>query len=721
MLKNFNKTLFILYFLSALNPLFSMDLTKEEKDFLTLHPNINVHMEKNYPPFSYTENNKIVGFSVDYANLIAKKLGVTFTYSNNQSWNTAIKKLENKEIDIIAQMMNTKKRKEYSIFTDNYMSYYQSIIVKNENSNFNSMEKLKGKTIGIVEGYATINPIKKFYPSIKIKTYKNTKDIIHAVILNEVDASISTHQVVLQYLISNFINDVISIPIINNSNIPQINEAFGIRKDYKLLHSSIQKTIKELDLEKKRLQIKWFGSTEINKQTNNEIDFLSIDELNYLKNTNSITMCIDPNWMPFEAFDEKGNYYGMSSDYYSLLGDMLNINFKTIKTNSWTQSLKKVKKRECDILSLAMQTPERKKYLNFTSSFIQAPLVLATKIHFPFINDLKELSNFTIGIPKDYAYGSIIEKSYPNVNIKYVDNIDEGFKNVNKGKLDAYIDTLTSVGYKIQNEYLGEIKIAGKLKETLQLKTAVRNDNLILLNILEKALKQIPKEGHLKISQKWMLIKYENKVDNTLAWKIGFVSVFSILFISYWNRKIRIANKLLKEAHEEIKKNNKELITLATTDNLTKLNNRNKLDEIITNEIKRFNRYEKSFAFCILDIDHFKVINDTYGHQVGDLTLKALASTLKQHIRKTDFVGRWGGEEFVIICPETTKDGMWKLIENLRIKIEKQKFKNIEKVTASFGITIVKKNDNYNTIITRADKALYEAKNAGRNKSVIII
>lgn len=170
------------------------------------------------------------------------------------------------------------------------------------------------------------------------------------------------------------------------------------------------------------------------------------------------------------------------------------------------------------------------------------------------------------------------------------------------------------------------------------------------------------------------------------------------------------------ERTKELEISNKELEKLATTDVLTKLFNRVKLNESLENEINRANRGHYFFGVIILDIDLFKSTNDTYGHNVGDKVLEEFAHILKTQIRVTDIVGRWGGEEFVIICPQTNIQGVHRLAEQLRYSIEINDFSTVGKKTASFGITLFKKKDSIQSIIARADEALYIAKENGRNK-----
>ena len=171
------------------------------------------------------------------------------------------------------------------------------------------------------------------------------------------------------------------------------------------------------------------------------------------------------------------------------------------------------------------------------------------------------------------------------------------------------------------------------------------------------------------------------------------------------------------EVREKVKQREAELLeTLALTDRLTRLANRHKLDEILESEFARAQRFENLMGIILMDIDHFKQINDTYGHQAGDRFLQEIAGILQQNTRKTDTVGRWGGEEFMIICPKITESGITEVAEHLRQSVAKHRFTKAGKRTASFGATLSKTADNIDAIIRRADKALYTAKNKGRNR-----
>lgn len=162
--------------------------------------------------------------------------------------------------------------------------------------------------------------------------------------------------------------------------------------------------------------------------------------------------------------------------------------------------------------------------------------------------------------------------------------------------------------------------------------------------------------------------------------------------------------------------NKKRVEELSITDQLTQLHNRMFMENSFKTEIKRSKRYGFTFAVIMLDIDHFKEVNDTYGHDVGDSVLIEVGRTLSETIRETDILGRWGGEEFLIICPHSTDAEALVLAEKIRQTIEKQSFCTVGHKTCSFGVSVfdLKEND-YKEVMKRSDEALYRAKNSGRN------
>lgn len=160
---------------------------------------------------------------------------------------------------------------------------------------------------------------------------------------------------------------------------------------------------------------------------------------------------------------------------------------------------------------------------------------------------------------------------------------------------------------------------------------------------------------------------------------------------------------------------------LVNHDPLTKGFNRNYFNEFLESQIKISERYNKDLSLIMLDIDHFKNVNDEYGHYAGDCVLKELSNIVMENIRKSDIFARIGGEEFAIILPETNAQSAMVLSEKLRKLVSNNAFNQVGKITISLGITQSFRGDTPNIIYNRADMALYKAKNNGRNRSEIEI
>uniref|UniRef100_UPI004047F794 diguanylate cyclase n=3 Tax=Aliarcobacter sp. TaxID=2321116 RepID=UPI004047F794 len=438
--------------------------------------------------------------------------------------------------------------------------------------------------------------------------------------------------------------------------------------------------------------------------------YLTPIEKEYLKKKNIIKMCVDPDWMPFEKI-EKEQHIGMAADYFNIIKKTTNLNVQLVKTNTWSESLEFAKQRKCDILSFLMATPDRKKYLDFTSSYLKIPVVMATKTDVPFINDFNSLKGKKIGIPKGYAFIEILKVDYPDLTIVEVDNIDDGLKKVVQGELYGYIGTLATIGYSFQKKFTGELKISGKFDGTWDFSVGVRNDEPILLNIFQKAVDSIDKEFEQEILNKWLAINYIKEIDYSLVFKVIGIFILILLIVLFFYLKQMKLKMQLK--------------LLSITDSMTKLYNRRYFEETANNYFELAKRNESVVSLLMLDVDNFKHVNDTYGHKVGDIVLIELSNLLQNLTRKSDIVCRFGGEEFIILLSQTNIDTANIIAEKIRANIENHAIKldklNHLNITVSIGVSQVNilTDKNIEDCIKRSDDALYKAKNSGKNKVIL--
>ena len=210
--------------------------------------------------------------------------------------------------------------------------------------------------------------------------------------------------------------------------------------------------------------------------------------------------------------------------------------------------------------------------------------------------------------------------------------------------------------------------------------------------------------------------------------QIVVLHIFTALTLGFYMHINRLKSRLLNMKHIKLQKNkirlnqmNKEITRLnkilerkSTIDYLTQVQNRRRIMEVLETKIE-----ENSFTLIMIDIDFFKQINDKHGHLVGDHVLKEVADFLKQYIHFDDAIGRYGGEEFLIVLNEDNLELVEKFLIKLLKDIAQQHFNEKIKVTVSIGVTKSRKDDSIESLIERADKALYKAKEGGRNRYIV--
>lgn len=187
----------------------------------------------------------------------------------------------------------------------------------------------------------------------------------------------------------------------------------------------------------------------------------------------------------------------------------------------------------------------------------------------------------------------------------------------------------------------------------------------------------------------------------------------------YANKHLRVVSRLLRfidAVAQELEAANQEVTKLSVTDGLTQLANRMRLDQVLDEQVELARRYGTPFSVILIDVDHFKTVNDKHGHLVGDQVLVAIARTLDGMAREVDVVGRWGGEEFLVIVPNQGIQGAARLAEKLRAGTESCEVAGVGRQTCSFGVAQFITTDQPAKLVARADEALYAAKRAGRNR-----
>lgn len=449
---------------------------------------------------------------------------------------------------------------------------------------------------------------------------------------------------------------------------------------------------------------------------------LTAQERQWLKEHPVVRTAIDTSWAPFEYINEDGKYKGLAADYVALIEQKLGIRFEPYTQGVWKNAVGKMEKKELDMYPCAVKTPQRESYASFTSPYLNFRMVILTDESADYIDDINNLKGKKIAVARGYYSQEILKRYYPHIDRYEVDTIEEGLKAVAHGEAYAFIDNTAAITYAIKNEGYSNLKISGELPYSYELSMGVRNDWPILITILEKALASITPQERDAIYAKHIKIEYTQEISWIRIFQIFIPLALFVSILLYYTRKLKSINTVYKMTldsltltQKELEEANKQLITLSTTDTLTTLANRYQLNNVLKQSISSAERYERPLSVIILDLDHFKRVNDLYGHHAGDTVLQESARILRGNCRESDTVGRWGGEEFLIICPETEKDEAALLAEKLRSMIPSVSMIYAHTQTASFGVSSYEPLDTQESIVIRADEALYRAKHDGRN------
>jgi len=435
--------------------------------------------------------------------------------------------------------------------------------------------------------------------------------------------------------------------------------------------------------------------------------YLTKEEKEYLEK-NEITLLTNSNFPPFTII-KNSSLSGIEIDYWQLINKKLQIikpKIQTIEKNSLAIN---ILKNNLNSIKYEFSKNDNNDSFKETNTLEELSIGIVTLRDKPFISDISEIDDKKIAITKYASFYEKLKLSYPEINFVETKNFKESLKLLSEKKVYGVIDKLTLLSYNITKQSLTNMKISGTLEKKLHMKFLVNKENPLLLNILNKTISTISSKERDEINKKYYSIIYQASIDYSWIYKI-VIPLLIILFI------VMILNFRLKKEIKKRKKIEKELNKVANIDSLTKIYNRRKIEFLYENELARIKRYKRDLSVIFFDVDDFKQVNDTLGHAVGDHVLVKIAYIVKDNIRNEDFFGRWGGEEFLIVLPETNKEKASKVASILKDKINAYNFCINKKITCSFGVSQFKDFDSADSLLTRADNAMYHVKKNGKNE-----
>ncbi len=442
----------------------------------------------------------------------------------------------------------------------------------------------------------------------------------------------------------------------------------------------------------------------------------------FIKSHPTITIGAGESFEPYVIPDDEGTVTGFDVDIVSEVGRITGLEF-LFELDRWEDIQQKAINREVDGISAAIPNDVRLQYLTPTSSYITSTTVIFVQKGNPQgINSLNNLAGKQVALQAGNALlKGAIKSVSDTLNIIYTDSIHGQISRLIAGEVDFIVLDETAPYLANKMGLGGFIEPAFTIDSPYKLHFLFRNDWPELTTLFNKALASIPPQDMQAMRNRWFE-SIQPKTDFGPILRVGLLSLLILACLSYWTLMIRKSQLRAKRLLAEIKAKDKALLAAnkalskqANTDHLTGLYNRVNLDSELTLAMEKANRYQQSFAVILLDIDHFKSINDKFGHLAGDQVLIEAAALMQANCRTVDVLGRWGGEEFLIISFSQGYNDLHNHGNKLREELAKHVFQEVGHVTASFGIARYRFNENRRSFINRADAALYRAKQQGRN------
>lgn len=470
--------------------------------------------------------------------------------------------------------------------------------------------------------------------------------------------------------------------------------------DENLLGNINPRTIDEIKRIYSLLNLK---STHISFETESIIlnkthTLLNENDLNYL-NTNQFTLLTQADHIPF-SFKNLNELIGIEIDFWKLISDKLSKPFnieEVLKDNILNIFSNSIKVKF--VYSFKKESSDKNVLSN---PIAKVPLALATKNGVHYISDLNSVEHIKIGVLKDLEIFESLKRDYPNVNFIEINTIDDGIYRLKNNLLFGLIDNLYTLSHQIEQFQIDELKINTTLKYKINIYLEVKKQNEQFIKIVNKIIDSLSEKEKSSIFNNYQLILYHNNID--IYYILKFVIPLIILLSVFIFLNYRLRNEIKKREETEIKLSN-----LANNDSLTGIYNRRKIEELCEAELKRSERYSNELSVIFFDVNDFKIINDKLGHHKGDEVLIKIASVISQNIRTTDYFGRWGGDEFLIVLPQTNlykTEHLVKILENILTTINFD-LKMDRKISCSFGLSQYEKNDTLDSFLKRADESMY--------------
>jgi len=700
-----------------------LGLDKQKDSLLVAFPS-------HYPPYmSVSPSGEPQGLLVDVWRLWSKQVGVNVEFVA-RDMEEALDLIKNRKADVLMAYPDHVKAFKDTLFAkpiyvSNGQVYLSKKIKDMDGKNIRSLDQFNQEFshnyIGIWKNSTFKKQLLTQYPQLKVRYFSSLSTMLNAAEQGEISGIVGLVDLINASLVQSNLQTLfyrLDSPVITLKLSPVIHQ-----KNYKLTEI-INKGFQELDINALiQIEDRWLNghSAEYYYKQQAKKVTLSDEEQTFIASHKKIKLGIVSNLSPLEFIDEQGDFSGINRDIIDLVSNRTGLEFDYVAFDSWQQLYQALLSNEVDMLGGITPTPERENLMVFTESYWQMPWVMLHPQYYGRKTKLEDFYGKQVAIVKGYYLIASLRKKHPLITFKLVDNREQALAALQQERVEGFITTMASATQLVKQENFVTLMIS--MMEDVSLDKShfgIDKQLPLLKDIINKGLLSITEKEKQAIYDNWFTLAIKTGLDKNVVLQVGAqIGVIILLVLGViimWNRRLQVEIKH-REQLEKIMKH------MATHDELTGLANRVLLKDRLSTAILFHQRQSLKMAVLFIDLDGFKNINDTHGHDVGDELLQQVAIRLQGCVRSSDTVVRFGGDEFVLLLTGLHSPNEAAYVAEKVLRLMQKEFelsKNESKINAFIGCSIgiamyPDDGDNDTDLLKIADTMMYKVKAAGKN------
>lgn len=629
--------------------------------------------------------------------------------------------IEQQRIDVLLAYPDALLNAEEFSLADPIYQPHAKVYVSNRIKGVNALhffdvtEQSNKNIVGVWQQAPFKKELLEKHPNLNVKYFTTINAMLEAAELDEIDAMISLVDMMNVRLTQRNLQSsfyLIDFPVFT------IKLSSLINKNNPQLISMVKEGFEQIELsELVHLEERWLSDEQSYYRSLLEKVTLNEQEESYIKENNEIKVGVLNSLAPTAFVNEQGQFDGIDRDVLDLISLRTGLHFVYQSYDSWYQLYQSMLDGEVDMLTSITPTEMRRTELLFTNSYWHTPWVILHPQHFGQQSKLKNFYGKQLAIVKGHYLIDFLRENHPLITLKMVNNRKDALVVLQQGRVDGVIETIASVTQLLKQESLVSLTVS--VVEDMPISKShfgLQLNKILLLGIIDKGLVSISAQEKSSIYEKWFSIDistgFDKKVVLRVALQVAILIIVVLGIIIMWNRRLKAEITHRKQLEKRMKH-------MATHDELTGLANRVLLKDRINTAIEFHHRQSLMMAVLFLDLDGFKVVNDTHGHDVGDELLQQVAKRLQSCVRKSDTVVRFGGDEFVLLLTGLHHVNEAKLVAEKVLYLLQAPFElsaTTIQIGCSIGIALYP-NDGTNDIdlLKEADTLMYKVKSSGKN------